>query len=108
MAFVPYLRVETGHFGSDMIFLLISFDKKENWPYGYVENSNYVRISITNAGKVEAFAYSLYKKGETCSFETRLNNDKEYKFRNFTAKDFETAKNKILSFVTKINDYYME
>jgi hypothetical protein len=51
----PYVNVTKGFFGKDSIFILVSFDVRENWVNGYVENSRYLRLVVDN-GKIEHFA----------------------------------------------------
>jgi len=94
---VEYLDVSKASIGKDTIMLTLSFDKKENWHYGYIQNSNYLRFCIEQSGEVEVFECSLHQKNS--SSRDRLNS----KFRKCTVKSIEKVVEKILIFVEKVN-----
>lgn len=93
-----YTFVDTGCMGTDTIMLLLSFEPKEKWSHGYVENSNYMRISIEQNGEVECFTQSLYPYEAAKSYETRL----PIKLRKFTAKSFDVVLTKLADHVVKV------
>lgn len=93
-----YTKVDTGCLGDDTIMLLLSFEPKEKWSHGYVENSNYMRISVSQNGEVHAFSESLYLYGMGKSYETRL----PIKLRKFTAKSFDVVLTKLAAHVEKV------
>lgn len=95
---VPYVSVHSGVLGKDTIMVLVSFDKKEDWRHGYVENSNYFRMSIESDGVMEEFVQSIYIGGES-SIKNRLG----FKFRKSTCKSREVVINKLVDFINKIN-----
>lgn len=94
---VPFIQVQKGSLGIDNVMLLVSFDPKEKWNYGYVENSNYFRMIVESNGIMEVFTQSLYVK-KIISYETRL----KIKFRKCTVKDKETVVRKIKEFIGKV------
>jgi len=94
---VEYVKVSNACMGNDTIILTLSFDKKENWHYGYIQNSNYLRMNIEQSGEVEIFECSLHQKGS--SRRERLNS----KFRKCTVKSMEKVVEKIIIFVEKVN-----
>lgn len=96
----PFVQVQKAAMGNSMIMLLISFEPKTEWHYGYVENSNYMRISIEQNGVVECFTQSLYKKGGRNTFEGRL----PIKLRKFTAKTLDKAIEKLSQHFDKVKD----
>ena len=49
---VPFVNITKGILGNDSIFLLVSFDEKSTWSYGYVNNSNYFRMMIESDGGI--------------------------------------------------------
>lgn len=53
----PFVRLSRGCLGGDSLFILVSFDYKENWVNGIVENSKYMRF-ILDSGKIEHFSGS--------------------------------------------------
>ena len=89
---VPYVSVHSGVLGKDTIMVLVSFDKKEDWRYGYVENSNYFRMCIESDGVMEEFVQSIYIGGNRLGF----------KFRKSTCKSREVVINKLVDFINKI------
>ncbi len=98
----PFVTVSSGALGKERIFFLVSFQPKESWPYGYVENSNYTRLHLDENGIIKQFTCSLYQKDKPCSYETRLNE----KFRKCTVKSLDKAIEKIENYLTKVNNYY--
>lgn len=98
----PFVNVSSGALGNETIFFLVSFQTKESWPYGYVENSNYTRLHLDENGVIEQFTCSLYQKGKPCSYETRLNE----KFRKCTVKSLDKAIEKLSIYFDKINEHY--
>lgn len=98
----PFINVSSGVFGKESIFFLVSFQTKESWPYGYVENSNYTRLHLDENGIIEQFTCSLYQKDKEISYETRLNE----KFRKCTVKSLDKAIEKLSIYFNKINNYY--
>jgi len=94
---VEYLNVSNACMGNDTIILTISFDKNENWHYGYLQNSNYLRFNIEQSGEVEVFECSLHQKDS--SNRERLNS----KFRKCNVKSMNKVVEKILIFVEKVN-----
>lgn len=99
---VPYVSIKKACLGNDTIMLCVSFDLKETWRNGYLENSNYFRISIEENGVIEQFVCGLYQKGSFISFDNRLN----MKFRKATVKSFDSAVMKIVQYCNNINQYY--
>ena len=95
---VPFVHISKGIFGGDTIMLLISFDPKSEWKFGYVENSNYFRMMVEDNGVIEEFTRSLYYKGVGKSFETRL----KTKFRKCTVKSKEDVVRKIKDYINKV------
>jgi hypothetical protein len=93
----PFFQVTKAPLGADTIMLLVSFDPKEKWNYGYVENSQYFRMMIESNGTMEVFVHSLYKPNERKSQSTLLT-----KFRKYTAKDKESILKKLIDFIEKI------
>lgn len=77
--------------------LLVSFESKENWPNGYVENSQYFRMMIDSNGVMECFTYSLHKPNVKKNEYTRLS-----KFRKYTAKNKEGVLKKLTEYIEKI------
>ena len=103
---LPFVKVSGGCFGYDSVFLLVSFDKKEDWVNGYVENSNYFQMAIYSNGSMKVFTQSLYEKGHRNSYNHRLSN-KGIKFR--TSKNVSTVEKmfeKIDAFISKIEEEY--
>ena len=101
----PFVKVSSGALGNETIMLLVSFEPKENWSYGYVENSNYFRMRIEDNGMLEVFVATFYKKGTNASsagYDNRL----KIKFRKTTVKSLEEAKKKIADYINKIKEYY--
>jgi hypothetical protein len=99
---VPFINVNKAALGDDMIMILISFEPKENWSYGYVENSNYIRLHIEDNGVIEQFVCSLYQKDKGCSYENRLN----IKFRKCTVQSLDKAIEKLCVYIDKVNEHY--
>lgn len=97
---VPFASVLEAALSRDTIMILISFDPKEQWAHGYVENSNYVRMKIDQYGVMEVFVSSLHKKDVQISRESRLN----IKFRKTRAKSLVDAVNKIEKFVNAVKE----
>ena len=93
-----YISLSKGVFGNDTIMLLVSFEPKTEWTNGYVENSNYFRMSIYKDGKMEVFTQSLYEPGKPVSYETRL----KIKFRKATAKSAKDAADRAVKFVKEV------
>ena len=93
----PFFQVTKAHLGSDSVMLLVSFDPKESWKNGYVENSQYFRMMIESNGVMECFTYSLYKPNVKKGEYTRLS-----KFRKFTAKNKEGVLKKLTEYIEKI------
>lgn len=98
----PYVSVTKAPLGNDTIMLTISFDDKSNWSHGYLENSNYFRMRIDDTGLIEQFSCSLYKKGYQFSYENRL----DKKFRKTNVKSFDVAIQKIVKYITEVNEKY--
>ena len=69
--------------GAPTIMLLVSLDKRSEWPNGIVENSRYARLSIDANGVIENFSGSLPK------------------FRKCKAKDADQAVSKINAWLGK-------
>jgi len=98
--FVPYLNVNKGALGGeDSIYLAVSLEPKNEWSHGYIENSQYFRMSIYDGGSMEVFCWGLYKKGYRHSYEHRL----KTKFRKCTAKSVEDVVRRIKKFIDKVN-----
>jgi len=93
-----YTKVDNGCMGTDTIMLLLSFEPREKWSYGHVENSNYMRIAVEQNGEVECFTQSLYPYGMDKSYATRL----PIKLRKFTAKSFDVVLTKLAAHVEKV------
>ena len=98
IADAPYVRASRAAMGDDTIMLLVSFEPKESWRYGYVENSNYFRMSIEQDGEMEVFTQSLHKGGG--SFEHRL----KVKFRKCFVKTEEQMILKLKTFIQKVKE----
>jgi hypothetical protein len=97
---VPYLSIGKGALGGeDSIYLSISLDPKNEWNYGYIDNSQHFRMSIYHDGSMEVFTQSLYKKGHRNSYEHRL----KTKFRKCTANTVEDVVKRIKKFIDKVN-----
>lgn len=94
---VPFIQVQKGCLGDDNIMLLLSFEPKEKWVNGYIENSNYFRMIVESNGAMEVFTQSLYVN-KIISYETRL----KIKFRKCTVKDKENVIRKIKEFINKV------
>ena len=47
------------------ILLVVSFDKRENWMNGYLENSRYFRMHIDNNGLIEQFTVNFGLPSQT-------------------------------------------
>lgn len=99
---VPVFKASSGSFGTESIYLVICFQPKEEWPNGYLENSNYLRMVIDQSGTMEVFTQSLYQKGKSASRETRL----PVKFRKARAKSLQDAKDKLMKLIDIIKEYY--
>lgn len=93
-----YYSLSKGAFGNDTIMVLVSFESKTEWSNGYVENSNYFRMSIQENGKMEVFTQSLYEPGKPESYETRL----KIKFRKSTAKNMKDAADRLVKFINEV------
>lgn len=93
-----YYSLSKGAFGNDTIMVLVSFEPKTEWSNGYVENSNYFRMSIQENGKMEVFTQSLYEPGKPVSYETRL----KIKFRKATAKSAKDAADRLVKFINEV------
>ncbi len=93
-----FYSLNKGVFGNDTIMVLVSFEPKEAWSNGYVENSNYFRMSIQKDGKMEVFTQSLYEPGKPESYETRL----KIKFRKSTAKNMKDAADRLVKFINEV------
>lgn len=63
------------------MLLTISKNARENWHFGILENSEYLKLHISNKGKVEGFSGSL-------------------KLRSFTASNID----KVISNINKLNN----
>ena len=50
---LPYIKITYSGGICDSISIIISKDKKETWPHGYLENSNYMRAMIFCKGQRE-------------------------------------------------------
>jgi len=97
---VPFVRVESGCLGNRTIMLLVSFDKKETWSFGYVENTNYFRMSIEDDGVMEVFVQSIHDRRRCVTYESRV----KTKFRKCTVKSLDVVVEKILVFVGKVQE----
>ena len=54
---VPYINISCSKLACEAsIFITISFDPKENWAYGILQNSLYARFVIHPDGKLSLFA----------------------------------------------------
>ena len=95
---VPHFSIHKGNLGTENILMCIMFDKKETWANGIMENSNYVRIIVDEKGEFECFTRSLYKRGESYSYETRLS----LKFRKCTVNELSKGIKKVVEFVNKV------
>lgn len=95
---LPFYSLGKGALGNDTIFVLVSFEPKSEWNYGYVENSNYFRMSIYADGKMEVFTQSLYYPDAPVSYETRL----KMKFRKSTAKSMKDAADRLIKFINDV------
>lgn len=93
-----FYSLSKGVFGDDTIMVLVSFEPKEGWSNGYVENSNYFRMAIYKDGKMEVFTQSLYEPGKQVSYETRL----KIKFRKATAKSMKDAADRLVKFIKEV------
>lgn len=85
----PYVGVQYSDLGGPQhvgIYMLISLDKKGDWPNSIIENSRYFRMSLSNEGKLELFSGG---------FHPQL---RPYKFRKATVKSVDDA-------IKKINDF---
>lgn len=94
----PFVQVQKAVMGTTEIMLLISFEPKTDWNFGYVENSNYIRISIEQNGVVECFTQCLYRKGLKNTLAGRL----PIKLRKFTAKTLDKAVEKLIEHFEKV------
>ena len=90
---IPFLNVYSGCLGTDTIMLLVSFEPKNEWIYGYFGNSNNYYMSFKENGEIKVFSQSLYYNGVK-SYETRL----KVKFRKCHVKTID-------KFFKKVNDY---
>jgi hypothetical protein len=97
---VPFVRVESGCIGDRLIMLLVSFDKKETWSYGYVENSNYFRMSVGDPGVMEVFCQSIHDRKRGITYESRV----KTKFRKCTVKSLDVVVERVLLYVSKVQE----
>lgn len=93
----PVIYVTKAVIGNDTIMILVSFTPKSEWKHGYVENSQYFRMSIESNGEMECFTYSLYKPNMAKSMSTRLS-----KFRKSTVNSKELIIDKLVKYINKI------
>lgn len=86
---VPMVKVDTGNLGNDHLYILVCLDARETWPHGYLENSDYFRMSLSNRGELEQFTNGL---------------DREYriKFRKAKAKSIDDAALKINNYILTV------
>lgn len=80
------------------VYLKLSFEPREKWAYGYLENSNNLMFCIQADGKMRTMIYSVYEPNKTVSYETRI----KIPFRKCKAKSFEDCVNRILKFTDEI------
>ena len=99
---IPYVGIRKMSLGSDSIYIRISFQPKETWPQGYVENSNYSNFRIESDGTIENVGQTLYQKDMPIKYENRL----PIKFRKTKAKSLEDAINKISKYIEQVNQFY--
>lgn len=102
---VPFIRVASGCFDNDSIMILVSFDKKEDWAHGYVENSNYFRMAIYDNGQMEVFTQSMYTKEHRNDPNYRLSG-LGVKFRKTNVKTIDKMFEKFDAFISKIEEAY--
>jgi len=101
---VPYFKQnDKSGIAENYHIITVGFDDQKTWSNGYLENSNYFRMSIDcSTGKMETFVSSLYKKGEKASYEARL----PIKFRKATVKSVKEAVDKVVKFIEEVKKYY--
>jgi hypothetical protein len=86
----PYVKVDTGQLGNSDLYVLVSLDSKADWTYGYLENSDYFRLMLSNTGELEQFSGGMKRKyGIT--------------FRKTKVKTLEEAALKINNYITSLN-----
>ena len=102
---LPFFNASCGCLGNDSVFLLVSFDKREDWPHGYVENTNYFRMAIYSDGRMEVFTQCLYAKGHRNDYQYKLS-AMGIKFRKTTVSTTDKMFEKIDSFISKIEESY--
>jgi hypothetical protein len=98
IADAPYVRASRAALGDDTIMLLVSFEPKESWRHGYVENSNYFRMAIYETGEMEVFTQSLHKGGGSAEHRIKV------KFRKCTVKTEEQMILKLKTFIQNVKE----
>lgn len=88
----------------DGAFLLISLDPKDTWANGILENSRYVRMSVTPNQKIGLPVSELVIEHFSGSF-TMIRNDKNLKFRKCKAKNLDEVADRIKKYVAKFPAY---
>ena len=97
------LSTTHGILGDDTLFITVCFTPKSEWANGIFHNSNYFQLMLDSDGTIEGTVSSLYQKGTSASFATRL---PVKKFRKTKAKTMEAAVSKIIAHIELINKYY--
>lgn len=61
----PFFRASIsrlGGYGRAILMMVVSLDPKEDWAYGILENSKYMRFSLNQNGELDQFTLSIHDK----------------------------------------------
>lgn len=98
--YAPHVSVAPGAIGIDSIMLCVAFSPKDQWNYGYIENSNYARVYFGSDGELEMFVYSVKAPASVKALPKKL--------RKSTVKSVDAAVVKLKTFITDVMFAYTD